>query len=219
MQNSAFFYKLEIEHIGCWTSYVPAKYIDILIGYTYYNQYLKAIRLSKDFNKNDFSKLKGMMRQDSSVKLINAYNVDNSSSIISMNVDYHETFLDKLIELHIFPIKSGVSKNHENYIFLSDNGKIAGLKNQLQKFERIKIIKFQEINSDTIIPEIGNFLMDIFLTEREREIIKFAKENGFFNIPRKSSNTELASQLKISKMAMSVEIRKALNKIVEKIYK
>ena len=61
--------------------------------------------------------------------------------------------------------------------------------------------------------------MDIFLTEREREIIKFAKENGFFNIPRKSSNTELASQLKISKMAMSVEIRKALNKIVEKIYK
>ncbi len=219
MQAGTLFYKLEIEHSGCWTNYMPAEYTDMLIGYTYYNEYMNAIRLTKDYNKGNLSALKTLMKKDSSVKLIKAYNIDKSSSIISMNVDYHETFLDRLISLRIFPIKSSVSNSRENYIFVSEDIKIASIKNELRDYKNVKIIMLQEIKSEAIVPEIGNFLIDIFLTDREKEIIKFAKENGFFNIPRKSSNTELASQLNISKMAMNVEIRKALNKIVNKIYK
>ncbi len=198
---------------------MPPGYHDMLIGYTYYNDYLNAIRLTKDFNKGSLSYLKTMIKKDRSVKLINTYDIDSSSSIISMNVDYHETFLDKLIALRIFPIKSSVCNRHENYIFISEDAKIANIKDELKEYERVKIIMIREIKSDAIVPEIGNFLIDIFLTDREKEIMKFAKENGFFNIPRGSSNTELANQLNISKMAMNVEIRKALNKIVNKIYK
>lgn len=219
MEDSALFYKLEIEHSKCWTNYVPPEYNDMLIGYTYYNDYLNAIRLTKNFNKGNLSSLKTMIKKDISVKLINAYSIDSSSSIISMNVDYHESFLDKLTTLGIFPIKSSVFNKHESYIFISEGANIANIKNELKDYERVKIIMAREIKSESIVPEIGNFLIDIFLTDREKEIMKFAKENGFFNIPRKSSNTELASQLNISKMAMNVEIRKALNKIVNKIYK
>jgi len=219
MQTNALFYKLEIEHSECWTNYVPVEYNDMLIGYTYYNDYLNAIRLTKDFNKGNLSSLKSMIKKDKSVKLINAYAIDSSSSIISMNVDYHESFLDRLIALRIFPIKSSVSNRHESYIFISEDAKIGSIRNELKDYKRVRIIMIQEIKSESIVPEIGNFLIDIFLTDREKEIMKFAKENGFFNIPRKSSNTELASQLNISKMAMNVEIRKALNKIVNKIYK
>ncbi len=196
---------------------MPKNYSDILLGYSYFGNYLKAIRISKNYDKIQRNEIINLFKCDASIKNVNIYRIDASSSIISMNVGKDNTFLDKLIKLYIFPLKSSVHNNIEEYIFMFENAKIKTLISSL-KNEDIKIINIHELRPDEIISTIGNFIMDIFLTQRERNIIKIAIENNFFDIPRGTTNQELADKFNISKMAFNLEIRRATNKIISRMY-
>ena len=195
---------------------VPDTYRDLLLGYFYSDNILKVIRISKYLKKNDTKLLKTSIKRDHYVKNINIYNMDNISSVVEMNVNYENTFLDKLIKKSIFPLKSNVSNNYENYIFTVEEDKIRELLLNLN--ENIEIITIKELEYPEVISELSQSLVDIFLTEKQRDILKLAINNNFFRIPRGASNRLLAQQMNISKMAFNVEIRKTVNKIINKMY-
>lgn len=52
------------------------------------------------------------------------------------------------------------------------------------------------------------------LTEKQQEAVELAARRGYFDSPRRTSLSELASQLEISKQALSQRIRRAIHKIV-----
>lgn len=218
MKRSEYnFFELSIKHKQCWTSLVPDYYQDVLVGYTYINSMLKATRISKYYTKGDIQSIRKAIKADKSIKSVQIYNIDNTSSVISMDTNYKEAFIAKLVKKSIFPLKSSVSKNYENYIFMHEEENLNKFMDSL-KNDNIEIVHLKELKYNKVIPELSNFLIDIFLTEKEKAIIKMAKENKYFNIPRGSTNTSIAKDLNISKMAINIEIRKALNKIMDKIY-
>ncbi len=196
---------------------MPHDYNDILLGYSYFGNCLKAIRVSKNYEKMEIKHLKNLFKNDSSVKNINVYNIDKFSSIISMNVDSDNTFLDRLIKQSIYPLKSSVHCNNEEYIFMLENAKAKTLFSSF-KDDHIKINSIRNLKPEEVIPAISNFITDIYLTPREKNVIKIAIDNNFFNIPRGTTNTELAKDFNISKMSMNIEIRKATNKIMKKCF-
>jgi len=53
------------------------------------------------------------------------------------------------------------------------------------------------------------------LTERQRETLVAAWQNGYFNIPRDISSTELAEELDISHQTLSELLRRGMEKIIK----
>ncbi len=208
------FFRIKIRHDNCWTSLIPQYYRDIMIGYFYSNDILRAIRVSTHFNKNCMQSLKNDIKMDKSVKNVKIYNMDNISSIIEMNVDYENAFLDKLVKNSIFPLKTSVENNYENYIFTANTN----IKKLLSGFKDIKIMSIAELKYNMVISELSHSVIDIFLTERQRNILRLSINNNFFNVPRGTSNELMAEQLSISRMAFNLEIRKTVNKIINKMY-
>jgi len=211
-----YFFQIKIRHINCWTSMVPDSYKDLLLGYFYSDNILKAIRISKYLKKSDIKLLKTSIKHDQSVRNINIYNMDNISSIVEMDVDYENAFLDKLIKKSIFPLKSSISDNCENYIFTVEEDNVREVLSNLN--ENIEIINIKELEYTEVISELSHSIIDIFLTEKQINILKLALNNNFFSIPRGTSNKLLAQQMSISKMAFNIEIRKTVNKIINKMY-
>ncbi|USZ70829.1 helix-turn-helix domain-containing protein [Natronosalvus halobius] len=54
-----------------------------------------------------------------------------------------------------------------------------------------------------------------FLTERQHEILSKAYYSGYFEIPRRASQDDLANQLGISTSAVSQRIRRAVGELIE----
>ena len=213
--ESVSFYSLKIFHENCWTSYVPPTYKDILVGYTYSTSDLHAIRFSKYYNHDNVREIRSLIKKDSSVKKIRIYNIDSPQSIVDMNVAYDNAFIHKLIKKSIYPLKSSVNGNIEKYIFIMDKSKTKEMLAISQDSIHIKSIK--ELNAKEVFSEISGYMLDILLTDKEKAILKTAKSNDFFNIPRGASNTILAERLNVSKMSVNVEIRKAINKIMNNV--
>jgi len=63
------------------------------------------------------------------------------------------------------------------------------------------------------IERIGYYYKSTLLTQRQNEIVNLAYQKGFFNIPRSISLTKFASDLNISKSALSETLRRIFKKL------
>ena len=63
------------------------------------------------------------------------------------------------------------------------------------------------------IERIGYYFKSTLLTKRQNEIINLAYQKGFFNIPRTVSLSKFASDLNISKSALSETLRRIFKKL------
>lgn len=78
--------------------------------------------------------------------------------------------------------------------------------------ERLKVDKFlSELERHKIfysIVSIGYYRPSALLTERQEEILRYAYDKGYFEVPRKISLTKLSIELKISPSALSEMLRR-----------
>ena len=63
------------------------------------------------------------------------------------------------------------------------------------------------------IERIGYYYKSTLLTQRQNEILNFAYQKGYFNIPRDVSLSEFAKDLNISKSALSETLRRIFKKL------
>ncbi len=68
---------------------------------------------------------------------------------------------------------------------------------------------------DISIKQIGSYCPDSLLSQRQSEILNSALRNGFFDIPRKKSLSDLADILRISPSALSENLRRINKKLAE----
>ncbi|MCP4764320.1 MAG: hypothetical protein GY870_21280 [archaeon] len=90
-----------------------------------------------------------------------------------------------------------------------------GFFNLVGKREEIdKILtNFEEKNLNFSIEKLGIFNYRDFLTANQKKILHIAKENGYYEIPRKISLTDLAKKLEISASALSETLRRIHKKL------
>ncbi|TFF87257.1 MAG: hypothetical protein EU549_05055 [Promethearchaeota archaeon] len=98
--------------------------------------------------------------------------------------------------------------------FISNNKTIDIILNQNEiLFES----NFKILSISSVLPNEEN--LNLILTERQKEIIYYAVEKGYYEIPRKIDSNTLANHFEISKSAFCEHIRKIERTIFNSIFK
>ncbi len=99
--------------------------------------------------------------------------------------------------------------------FITDNEKIETIFDEQKKSfgDNVKVVSISTVLS----PNNDNIFQ--LLTERQREIIFFAVEQGYYEIPRKVNTSDLAKKFNISQSALSEHLRKIERVIINSIFK
>lgn len=112
------------------------------------------------------------------------------------------------------PINIDVENNSISVSFISDQDKIEKIYDELDRIgDNYKILNV----STKLPPNIENIFM--LLTDRQREIIFYAVEHGYYEIPRKINTNDLAEKFKMSQSAISEHLRKIERIVFSSIFK
>ena len=75
---------------------------------------------------------------------------------------------------------------------------------------------YKIMSISSVLPNRDN--LNLILTERQKEIVYYAVENGYYEIPRKINSKEIAKHFNISKSAFCEHIRKVEKVIFNSIF-
>ncbi|OLS15563.1 MAG: putative DNA binding protein [Promethearchaeota archaeon CR_4] len=97
--------------------------------------------------------------------------------------------------------------------FMTDNDKIDIVWNELQEYSvQYKVLSISTVLSPNETPYSK-------LTERQRKIIYYAVENGYYEIPRQITTVDLAEKFSISSSALNEHLRKIERQIFHSMFK
>ncbi len=172
----------------------------------------------KDYVRKIYMRYKSMERY---IKSLRAYRINRGTLIIAVKeaCPFIEIALKhNIIVVSPYIFDRGVRKylvvgtpdNINEYIFhvVERYGRNNTFIERVRNVERLKkFIAIQKFNN----------ILDK-LTRRELEVLRKAYELGIFDYPRRIDLDTLSKELKISKVTISILIRKSLKKIIEDIF-
>lgn len=98
--------------------------------------------------------------------------------------------------------------------FITDSNNIDKIIDEQKKHY---VDQFKIISINTVYPNIDNLFL--ILTKRQKEIILYAVDKGYYDIPRKISTKDLAKKFNISQSALSEHLRKIERTMFHSIFK
>lgn len=131
---------------------------------------------------------------------------------------YRVTFTDHGEEFATFPAWGDLDIS-----ILDSTGTHEGWKVRMRMPDRDALREFRGICADRSVPlELVSILeerragaTDVGLTAEQREALTVARELGYFDVPRRTSMTEIADRLGISSQAVSERIRRGTDALVD----
>ena len=108
-------------------------------------------------------------------------------------------------------------KLENNHLFISIIADVDTLDQFIENQEDKYGDDFKIISISTVVPDAKN--LSLLLTERQKEIVYYAFENGYFEIPRKTHSSDLAEHFGISQSAITEHIRKIQKTLFSSIFK
>ncbi|QGA68100.1 helix-turn-helix domain-containing protein [Sulfolobus sp. E11-6] len=212
-----------VSHHGCWSELTSGNYIDTLINIEYSSfDILKATRIAmiRGSRENIKAQIKNIMTKDRSIIDFDISEVAGDSNkysiyLISMLQEAESTMISKLRAKGTSIIGTTIQDGKEIYDIIVPKDVKALVVSALMKDDRVKIINFVEkdVDEKIIFKVISRNSLEMILTEKERMLLRKARELGYFNVPRDRNSQELAEQLGVSKMSVSLSLRNVLKKI------
>ncbi|ACP56235.1 helix-turn-helix domain-containing protein [Saccharolobus islandicus] len=216
-----------VSHHGCWSELTSVNYIDTLINIEYSSfDILKASRIAmiRGSKENIKGQIKNIMTKDRSIidfdiSEIVSDNNKYSIYLISMLQEAENTMISKLRAKGTSIIGTTIRDGKEIYDVIVPRDIKTLVVDAIMKDDKVKIINFVEkdVNEEIIFKVISRNSFEMLLTEKERMLLRKARELGYFNVPRDRNSQELAKQLGVSKMNISFSLRKILKKISDLI--
>lgn len=208
-------YKLEFDifHKGCWGSDISLHYPKLkfsLIDTRWINKDISEILLVQGDNK-EFNKVIGFFKKRKDILKINKISGDKENLflyILTKDIKKIHNFSNIFFENNFFPVSPiKLEQGYEKWVLgTSDKLKIEKIYDLLEKDHKV-ILKY--IKQD-------NFKTD--LTNKQREILTYAKHLGYYQIPRKNSITKICKILNIPKTVFLSHLRKAEIKIINNFF-
>lgn len=126
------------------------------------------------------------------------------------------SFAKTLVDFQIF-IKPPIyyQKDKVNITLLGSQKGLKGLFNELKQ----KNLPFSVLKVDTIDYQRDQNRVFSSLTTKQENILRYASENGYFEIPRGISTKSIADEFGITPAAVLEHLRKATKKIFEVVFK
>jgi predicted DNA binding protein len=78
----------------------------------------------------------------------------------------------------------------------------------------VKSVLKRRITRNSVYRILSKDLFKLVLTEHEERVISKARELGYFDVPRRVKLDDLANEFRVTKMGVSLVLRKALRKLV-----
>ncbi len=213
-------YKVQfnIQHKDCWGSEISKKFpqlkfasVDVRWVKGKVAHILVADLLKVEGNTKEFNKVIEYLKKRkwvTKVEIISKSKGKVHIRTLTQHNPKHEQFSDLFFNNNLFmvaPVK--FEEGYEKwFLATADKKNIAAVYNQLKKKHKTKLVYLKE---ETIGED---------LTQKQREILNFAKHFGYYECPRKKGATEIAKLLKIPKTVFLSHLRKAENKIINKFF-
>jgi hypothetical protein len=140
--------------------------------------------------------------------------------MITMLQDADSTVIGRLRAKGILMPNASIKDGKEIYEIIVSKDTEPLITKSLRKDSRVEIINLisSNLKEETLFKILSRNVMDMLLTEKEQLVMKKAKELGYFNVPRKRNLEEVAKELGVSKMNISIVLRNILKKVSNLIY-
>jgi predicted DNA binding protein len=140
--------------------------------------------------------------------------------MITMLQDADSTVIGRLRAKGILMLNASIKDGKEIYEIIVSKDTEPLITNSLKNDSRVEIINFisSNLKGETLFKMVSRNVMDMLLTEKEQLLMKKARELGYFNVPRKRNLEEVAKELGVSKMNISLSLRNILKKVSNLIY-
>lgn len=220
MDKLKYYFSIKLKHLDCWSNHTPFSYSDFLLSEQNGLGILKAKRLAIITDNEPKKVIKNVLSKDDSII---DYEIDNLSDsnrmkIFSIEMVQKEerTVLSKLMNSDINLLSSKILGGIETYEFISSKETANNIRNSFAS-DNVKIISlsYMKINNEIIMKLLSRGVTDVMLTEKQKSIIKRAKDLGYFNVPRNIDLEDLAEEFGISKMGASLLIRNTIKKLLD----
>lgn len=218
---------ITVRHDNCWSNFTTPNYFDTLMNVEYASfNILKATRVAIVRGSQDDNRfmIKSALNNDKSIidyeisHLIS--NNRYSFYMITMLQDADSTVIGRLRAKGILMLNASIKDGKEIYEIIVSKDTEPLITNSLKNDSRVEIINFisSNLKGETLFKMVSRNVMDMLLTEKEQLLMKKARELGYFNVPRKRNLEEVAKELGVSKMNISLSLRNILKKVSNLIY-
>jgi predicted DNA binding protein len=135
--------------------------------------------------------------------------------MITMLQDADSTVIGRLRAKGILMLNTNIKDGKEIYKIIVSKDTEPLITNSLKNDSRVEIINFisSNLKGETLFKMVSRNVIGMLLTEKEQLLMKKARELGYFNVPRKRNLEEVAKELGVSKMNISLSLRNILKKV------
>jgi predicted DNA binding protein len=135
--------------------------------------------------------------------------------MITMLQDADSTVIGRLRAKGILMLNASIKDGKEIYKIIVSKDTEPLITDSLKNDSRVEIINFisSNLKGETLFKMVSRNVIGMLLTEKEQLLMKKARELGYFNVPRKRNLEEVAKELGVSKMNISLSLRNILKKI------
>lgn len=148
-------------------------------------------------------------------KILNVLAHHENQFLVLIHIQYDSSLMSELSPFgldHIFyETPAYLNNNRLVFSILGENDELSSFLTLVKKFiGDLTILRIQDhtYNDESLLSG---------LTERQKEILRKAKQSGYYEIPRKISTQALAEEFRISKAAVLEHLRKAEGKIMTRV--
>lgn len=213
---------LSVKHDKCWTRYTSNEYYDTLLNLEFSSfNVLKADRLAVIQKGKEESKRMLKLALDNDKSIIeydfSSLTVANKRSIylISMIQESDVPFVSRLKSMGAVILNANVRNGVEHYDIVYRNHGKSEIDRILNNDKKIEVISLnlKTLSEREVYKIISRNVSDILLTEKEQYLLRKARELGYLDTPRRINLDEFAKELDVSKMYVSLSLRKIFKKI------
>jgi predicted DNA binding protein len=202
--------KFQVKHKGCWISTKTAGCNVVATGIplNFYEENGKHYNTSMVFLSGDMKEQKRLISEVKKEKQVKKISIKgNQITALIEEKDMIAINLDKTF----FFIKPVIMKGGLEYweIGCWERKKLMDFYDKIEKFSEIKLLKLKK--------EFPSFFLQQAvprLTEKQRQAFDFAKEQGYYEYPKRISIQDLAKLKKIPRTTFQSHLKKAENKIL-----
>ncbi|WP_338598970.1 helix-turn-helix domain-containing protein [Sulfolobus tengchongensis] len=212
-----------VRHDDCWSKFTSYNYIDTLVNVEYSNfDLLKATRVAivRGSKIDGKSQIKSALNKDRSIVDFEISHLWSNSKysfyLISMLQESEKTMINKFKNKNVLIVNSNIKDGKEVYDVIMPRDFKHMISETLKDDNKINVVDFNlddKIDEARIFRIISRNSISMLLTEKEQLLMKKAREIGYFNTPREKNSQELAEELGVSKMNISLSLRNILKKI------
>jgi predicted DNA binding protein len=156
------------------------------------------------------------LKSESTVYQVSARPLNMTQTYLSFSGKFSETLYSSLFKKGIFDYLCVVEHGLESWYFVSTFDEFLDIKQEFKKKSSILENKEMSVAIDSIK---FYYYISYYFTDNEKDILNYAIRYGYYSVPRKIIEQDIAEHFDISLNMVNKTLRKSISKLFQEIHK